>query len=79
MTETREQLVKEYLEWAAKFEDARYHLNRILPPKIGVNSNGRPQPFIMTKEMLVEYSQISDQMDEAWSQMRTICDKLTKQ
>jgi len=78
MTQAREQFIKEYLEWAAKFEDARHRINRILPTRIDVNSKGRPRPLVMTEEMLIEYSRISEEMDEAWSKMRAICDKLTK-
>ena len=78
MTEAREQPVKEYLEWAAKFEDSRNHLNRLLPARITVNAQGKPRPFILTEEMLIEYSQIRNEMEEAWSHMRVICDKVTK-
>ncbi len=78
MTEATEQLVKEYLEWAAKFEDARSRFSRLLPSRIGVNAEGKPQPWVMTEEMLLEYSIISDEMDEAWSHMRVICDKLSR-
>ena len=78
MADAREELVKEYLEWVAKFEDARDRFIRLLPPRIGVNAEGRPKPLVMTEEMLLEYSAISDEMDEAWFHMRAICDRLTK-
>ena len=78
MTEDREQLVKEYLEWAAKFESAKNRLTKLLPPRVDVNARYKPQPWIMSEEMLIEYSQAGDEMDQAWSNMRAICDKITK-
>ena len=79
MTEEKEQLVKEYLEWVAKFEDANHRLKRLLPPPFEPNASGKIQPWILTEEMLIEYSQVDSDMDQAWSSMKAICEKLTKQ
>ncbi|MFC2063165.1 hypothetical protein ACFLS8_04415 [Chloroflexota bacterium] len=76
--ETRKQLIKQYLEWTAKFEAARNRVNKLLPPKVDIKPGVKVKPWVMTEEMLTEFSRLSDEMDQAWSNMQIICGKLNK-
>ena len=76
--ETKEELMKEYAKWTAKYIKADEYLKSLLPPVVDLYKGEKLQPFILTEESLAEFERAEKDVETALNKLREILEKLSQ-
>ena len=76
--ETKEELMKEYAKWTAKYIKADEYLKSLLPPVVDLSKGEKLQPFILTEESLAEFERAEKDVETALNKLREILEKLSQ-
>jgi hypothetical protein len=72
LVETEEELKRQFTEWTVKYVKANEYFNSLLP------SADLSQPFLITPELLDEFTRAQKEVETALTKQREIIEKLSQ-